>query len=132
MLIFLEWLASFGMAGLDATRLSMIGPDQSLVLILFTPISSHSIVCWQVLGSVIFNFAFVVTVPSWVNEKANISFVSFHPLDAVVLYLELCAGKERGSQSIYMAFYNWMHCILYLIGRIGFVPTFLDLLLISN
>jgi len=53
-LILLEWCIYYMFVGLDFSRIPVIGKNQS-----------------QVIGSVIFNYAFVVTIPSWVNEKKN-------------------------------------------------------------
>jgi len=52
LLIFIEWFVNFFMVGLEASRVPIIAANQS-----------------QVLGTIIFNYAFVITVPSWVNEK---------------------------------------------------------------
>lgn len=52
LLIFLEWFVNFFLVGLDFSRVPIFGSNQS-----------------QVLGTIIFNYAFVITVPSWVNEK---------------------------------------------------------------
>jgi len=50
--IFVEWFVTFFIKGIDASRISAFAPNQS-----------------QVLGTIIFNYAFVITVPSWINEK---------------------------------------------------------------
>lgn len=50
--IFIIWIALFVGQGLDATRVPVIGDN-------FT----------QVLGVIVFNFAAITSVPSWVNEK---------------------------------------------------------------
>lgn len=47
-----EWVVQFFANGLVFERVPFVGDNQS-----------------QVLGTIIFNYAFVVTVPSWVNEK---------------------------------------------------------------
>lgn len=51
-LVVLEWMVQFFANGLVLERVPFVGDNQS-----------------QVLGTIIFNYAFVVTVPSWVNEK---------------------------------------------------------------
>jgi len=51
-LIFIEWFVNFFIIGLDFSRVQAFSPNQT-----------------QVLGTVVFNYAFVITVPSWVNEK---------------------------------------------------------------
>lgn len=51
-LVVLEWMVQFFANGLEFDRVPFVGDNQS-----------------QVLGTIIFNYAFVVTVPSWVNEK---------------------------------------------------------------
>eukprot|EP01114_Cavostelium_apophysatum_P016131 TRINITY_DN4539_c0_g1_i7.p1 TRINITY_DN4539_c0_g1~~TRINITY_DN4539_c0_g1_i7.p1 ORF type:complete len:421 (-),score=88.62 TRINITY_DN4539_c0_g1_i7:615-1877(-) len=53
-LIFIEWFVNFFLVGIDFKRVPIAAANQS-----------------QVLGSIIFNYAFVITVPSWVNEKAE-------------------------------------------------------------
>ena len=52
MLIIVQWVAFFLYLGIDVTSVPMIGPNQS-----------------QVLGTIIFNYAYVISIPSWVNEK---------------------------------------------------------------
>jgi len=52
MLIAIEWFAFFSWRGLDLKRVPFWGNNQS-----------------GVLGTIIFNYAYVVSVPSWVNEK---------------------------------------------------------------
>lgn len=54
MLIFVEWFINFFITGLDLHR---------------TPLITSNV--GQVLGTVIFNYGFVITVPSWVNEKVK-------------------------------------------------------------
>jgi hypothetical protein len=46
------WMADFVVTGLEFSRVAAWGPNQS-----------------QVLGTIIFNYAYVVSIPSWVNEK---------------------------------------------------------------
>jgi hypothetical protein len=46
------WMVDFFMVGLNLDQLDVIGSNQS-----------------QLLGTVIFNFAFVTSIPSWANEK---------------------------------------------------------------
>ncbi|ELR19214.1 uncharacterized protein ACA1_263840 [Acanthamoeba castellanii str. Neff] len=46
------WMVDFFMVGLNLDKLDVIGDNQS-----------------QLLGTVIFNFAFVTSIPSWANEK---------------------------------------------------------------
>ena len=46
------WTVDCFIIGLDFARVPVVTPDQS-----------------QLLGVIIFNFAFVTSVPSWVNEK---------------------------------------------------------------
>ncbi len=50
--ILITWCGMFIMRGLDATRIPMIGTNQD-----------------SVLGVVVFNFAIITSLPSWVNEK---------------------------------------------------------------
>eukprot|EP01125_Pyxidicula_operculata_P011903 TRINITY_DN3897_c0_g1_i1.p1 TRINITY_DN3897_c0_g1~~TRINITY_DN3897_c0_g1_i1.p1 ORF type:complete len:415 (+),score=65.00 TRINITY_DN3897_c0_g1_i1:257-1501(+) len=54
--IFIEWFTDFGLkiSSGAANSIPFMGEDQS-----------------QVLGTIIFNYAFVVTVPSWCNEKVH-------------------------------------------------------------
>lgn len=54
MLISVEWVAWFLFIGLDFSNIPFIGKDQT-----------------QVLGTIIFNYAYVISVPSWVNEKVS-------------------------------------------------------------
>jgi hypothetical protein len=63
LLILVEWAAWFIYNGMHHS-IPAIGPDQS-----------------QVLGTVIFNYAFVVSVPSWLNEKVGnfLLFISLTP-----------------------------------------------------
>src|SRR6266542_6027377 len=49
--IFVTWLVTFGIHGLDTGLVPMIGYDKS-----------------QVIGTVLFNYAFIITIPSWVND----------------------------------------------------------------
>jgi len=49
--IVLQWLCEFVYFGLDTAHVPLLGADQS-----------------QVLGTTIFNYAYVITVPSWINE----------------------------------------------------------------
>jgi hypothetical protein len=49
--IFVTWLVTFGIHGLDKGLVPMIGHDKS-----------------QVVGTVLFNYAFIITIPSWVND----------------------------------------------------------------
>ncbi|POG78282.1 hypothetical protein GLOIN_2v1853035 [Rhizophagus irregularis DAOM 181602=DAOM 197198] len=49
--IVLTWLVTFVIHGLDAGLVPMIGYDKS-----------------QVIGTVLFNYAFIITIPSWVND----------------------------------------------------------------
>eukprot|EP01119_Soliformovum_irregulare_P012256 TRINITY_DN3171_c0_g1_i1.p1 TRINITY_DN3171_c0_g1~~TRINITY_DN3171_c0_g1_i1.p1 ORF type:complete len:345 (+),score=92.59 TRINITY_DN3171_c0_g1_i1:479-1513(+) len=51
-IIFLEWFVNFFIVGLESKRTPAVGASFD-----------------QVFGNVIFNYAFVITVPSWVNEK---------------------------------------------------------------
>jgi amino acid permease len=53
-LIFIEWFVCFFIVGLDFNRIPAFTGNQS-----------------QLLGTIIFNYAFVITVPSWVNEKSE-------------------------------------------------------------
>ncbi len=46
------WLIQFGVAGLDWTRVPAVTRDNS-----------------GLIGNILFNFAFIVAIPSWVNEK---------------------------------------------------------------
>eukprot|EP01094_Clydonella_sp_ATCC50884_P012688 TRINITY_DN22991_c0_g1_i1.p1 TRINITY_DN22991_c0_g1~~TRINITY_DN22991_c0_g1_i1.p1 ORF type:complete len:508 (+),score=99.46 TRINITY_DN22991_c0_g1_i1:392-1915(+) len=50
--IFFMWFGTFFAIGLDFERIPAVGSDQT-----------------QVLGQIIFDFAYVITIPSWVNEK---------------------------------------------------------------
>lgn len=52
MVIVLEFVIGFFIVGLDSKRLPVIGSNQA-----------------QVLGTIIFNYSFIITVPSWINEK---------------------------------------------------------------
>jgi len=54
LIIFVVWFIEFLVVGLDFDRVPVAGPDQT-----------------QVLGTIIFNYAFVITIPSWVNEKSE-------------------------------------------------------------
>lgn len=49
--IVFTWLVTFVIHGLDAGLVPMIGSDKS-----------------QVIGTVLFNYAFIITIPSWVND----------------------------------------------------------------
>jgi amino acid permease len=51
-LIIIEWFINFFLVGLNLKRVPFFSTNQS-----------------QVLGTIIFNYAFTTTVPSWVNEK---------------------------------------------------------------
>lgn len=51
-LILVTWLGMFIMLGLEPSRIPMIGTTQN-----------------QVLGVIVFNFAIITSLPSWVNEK---------------------------------------------------------------
>ncbi|KAG0016709.1 hypothetical protein BGZ81_011083, partial [Podila clonocystis] len=51
-LIVLQWIVTFFMHGLDTTLVPIIGPDVS-----------------QTFGTILFNYAFITTVPSWANAK---------------------------------------------------------------
>ncbi|PRP75746.1 hypothetical protein PROFUN_09170 [Planoprotostelium fungivorum] len=53
LLIFIEWMVCCFVLGFHSALVSAFTSDQS-----------------NVLGSIIFNFAFITTVPSWCNEKA--------------------------------------------------------------
>ena len=53
--IFVDWLVFFARFGLQPDLVPAVGERQS-----------------QVLGNVLFNYAFVCTVPSWINEKVNL------------------------------------------------------------
>jgi hypothetical protein len=50
--IFCAWIALFFDAGLESARVPAVTADQSLVL-----------------GTVLFNFAIITSIPSWINEK---------------------------------------------------------------
>ncbi|CAG8474213.1 10553_t:CDS:2, partial [Funneliformis mosseae] len=49
--IIVTWLVTFGIHGLNTELVPMVGYDKS-----------------QVVGTVLFNYAFIMTVPSWVND----------------------------------------------------------------
>src|SRR5436190_18501754 len=49
--ILVTWLVTFGIHGLDTRLVPMIGYDKS-----------------QVIGTVLFNYAFIITIPSWIND----------------------------------------------------------------
>ncbi|KAG0352282.1 hypothetical protein BG005_008263 [Podila minutissima] len=51
-LIVLQWIVTFFMHGLDTTLVPIVGPDVS-----------------QTFGTILFNYAFITTVPSWANAK---------------------------------------------------------------
>jgi hypothetical protein len=72
--IFVYWIASFVSRGFVSTAVSAVGTDQS-----------------NVLGQVMVNFAFVITVPSWCNEKRRSSSVNVTVWSAVffstIIYL---------------------------------------------
>jgi hypothetical protein len=51
-LIFVEWFVNFFIIGLETSHVPAFSTNLS-----------------QVLGTVIFNYAFVITIPSWINEK---------------------------------------------------------------
>ncbi len=55
--IFVEWFVTFFIKGIDLSRVSFFSNNQS-----------------QVLGTIIFNYAFVITVPSWINEKVTCEY----------------------------------------------------------
>ncbi len=57
--IFIFWIVSFCMRGFDTGAVAAVGTDQS-----------------NVLGQVMVNFAFVLTVPSWCNERRRSSSVN--------------------------------------------------------
>jgi len=50
--IMLDWFVNFGIAGLQPNRLPMFGSQMNTTV-----------------GTVIFNYSFVTTIPSWVNQK---------------------------------------------------------------
>jgi len=50
--IMAEWLLQFVFQGLDSANVPMVTKNQS-----------------QVVGTIVFNYAFVTSIPSWVNEK---------------------------------------------------------------
>ncbi|KAF9315555.1 hypothetical protein BG003_002908 [Podila horticola] len=50
--IVLQWIVTFFMHGLDTTLVPIVGPDIS-----------------QTFGTILFNYAFITTVPSWANAK---------------------------------------------------------------
>ncbi|KAF8954706.1 hypothetical protein BGZ46_002840 [Entomortierella lignicola] len=52
LLIVLQWIVTFCMQGLDTTLVPAVGSDVS-----------------QTFGTVLFNYAFITTVPSWANAK---------------------------------------------------------------
>eukprot|EP01094_Clydonella_sp_ATCC50884_P006758 TRINITY_DN1594_c0_g2_i1.p1 TRINITY_DN1594_c0_g2~~TRINITY_DN1594_c0_g2_i1.p1 ORF type:complete len:412 (-),score=121.43 TRINITY_DN1594_c0_g2_i1:1068-2303(-) len=52
--IVIQWIVEFFFIGFDSALVPAFGPDQS-----------------QVLGTTIFNYAFVITVPSWINETSG-------------------------------------------------------------
>ena len=49
--IFVTWLVTFSIHGLDNGLVPMIGYDKS-----------------RVIGTVLFNYAFIITIPSWIND----------------------------------------------------------------
>lgn len=51
-IMILEWVVDFAFVGLDFGRVKAFSTNQS-----------------QVLGTIVYNYAFVTSVPSWVNEK---------------------------------------------------------------
>jgi len=55
LIVLLDWFVNFFISGLQTSRLPAFGSQMD-----------------EVLGTVIFNYAFVTTVPSWVNEKKGI------------------------------------------------------------
>ncbi len=55
-LVIVNWIATFLKAGLHPEWAQMIDPDLS-----------------NTLANVLFNFGFITTVPSWVNEKVTFS-----------------------------------------------------------
>ncbi|KAG0312432.1 hypothetical protein BGZ99_009523 [Dissophora globulifera] len=52
LLIVLQWIVTFFIHGLDTTLVPTVGPDIS-----------------QTFGNILFNYAFITTVPSWANAK---------------------------------------------------------------
>jgi amino acid permease len=52
LIISLEWVDVFGKNGFNADLMPVIGHDLS-----------------QIVGSIMFNYAFITTVPSWLNSK---------------------------------------------------------------
>jgi hypothetical protein len=54
MLICVEWFAWFFYLGFNFNYVPAFGTDQT-----------------QVLGTIIFNYAYVISIPSWVNEKVR-------------------------------------------------------------
>ncbi len=66
--IIAEWMVQFFVIGLDFSRVPMVGTFSKLR----NRRSDHFPIGKNqagVLGTLVFNYAFVVTVPSWVNEK---------------------------------------------------------------
>lgn len=70
--IIAEWMVQFFVVGLDWSRVPFVGPYQN-----DSPPAKFSY-CSSgrnqagILGTLVFNYAFVVTVPSWVNEKVRL------------------------------------------------------------
>jgi hypothetical protein len=58
----------------------------------------HLLLKLQVLGTIVFNYAFVITVPSWVNEKAKFLFVFFVSIDSFG-FVFLFSVRSRGQMS---------------------------------
>ena len=57
------WTVNCFFVGLDFSRIDVVAENQT-----------------QLLGIIIFNFAFVTSVPSWVNEKVSFFRELLHPL----------------------------------------------------
>ena len=69
--IIAEWMVQFFVVGLDFSRVPVVGSHRS-IFFFFPPFSKINQLGKNqagVLGTLVFNYAFVVTVPSWVNEK---------------------------------------------------------------
>lgn len=107
--IFIEWFVNFFIIGLDFSRVPAVTTNLSAVL-----------------GTVIFNYAFVITVPSWVNEKViHVTFMTsdmtwrvyrkkewvFRRLFGWVPSLVLCSTSPSASSVLTSLLVNHWHVI---------------------
>eukprot|EP01117_Protostelium_nocturnum_P013077 TRINITY_DN4853_c0_g1_i1.p1 TRINITY_DN4853_c0_g1~~TRINITY_DN4853_c0_g1_i1.p1 ORF type:complete len:521 (-),score=123.74 TRINITY_DN4853_c0_g1_i1:49-1611(-) len=109
-LIFIEWFYSCFWVGLDFTRIPTATTDQ-----------------YEVLGSIIFNYAFITTVPSWCNERrSNVPIkksIWFSVAIATIFYIAIgvvggAAFRFRNDQDLLVVIVEQTDGVLHKISQV--------------